>query len=146
MVSFSKHTMMSRDIIVSLSSPYFYFCIYFWLSILKGCICVGLACQDTVQWKTISEEWSVFVLIPGCIVLWLNHVIWFQNVSFCFQIVRNVKVYSKCFSAHHDKVGEACAIPSVLASITYYTWMLNLSQRFEMPEEYCVYPVIFAII
>lgn len=90
-----------------------------------------------VQWRTISEEWSVFVLIPGCIVLWLNHVIRFQNVLFCFQIVRNIKVYSKYFQLTATKFEEACAI-TLSVSIhyrTYYTWMLNLSQSFQMPEE-----------
>lgn len=75
-----------------------------------------------VQWETISEEWSVFVLIPGCIVLWLNHVIWFQNVLFCFQIVRNIKVYSKYFQLTATKFEEACAI-TLSVSIHYLLYL-----------------------
>lgn len=114
-------------------SPYFYFCIYFWLCFKK----LHMRGSCMFNEGPSVRNGRFFVLIPGCIVLWLNHVIRFQNVLFCFQIVRNIKVYSKYFQLTATKFEEACAI-TLSVSIhyrTYYTWMLNLSQSFQMPEE-----------
>lgn len=58
-------------------SPYFYFCIYFWLSVFKSCICVDLACSMK------DHQWG---MVGFCIDTWL----------YCFMI-KSCDIIPKCF-------------------------------------------------
>lgn len=58
-------------------SPYFYFCIYFWLSVFKSCICVDLACSMK------DHQWG---MVGFCIDTWL----------YCFMI-KSCDMIPKCF-------------------------------------------------